>query len=171
LCDEGTWKLIKQDYISTDVSLMDLSRKYGVPKGTIGKRASEEKWRQKRERRVEKTETKLIEMTSGKNANALYATVMAADALSAKLHALVDRISDASLVTDLRGVESIAKALRYLQQVQMVGYGLLEPGPAQRIQLERDRIALEQERIKREAGAGDAAPILIAMPEGVDPGE
>lgn len=59
-----SWRKIKAEYIAGGISQQGLSDKYGVPFGTLQKRARIEKWTEKRRRAEEKAVEKVSEKTA-----------------------------------------------------------------------------------------------------------
>ena len=58
------WRKIKAEYIRGGISQQELSNKYGVPYGTLQKRARVEKWTAKRKNADEKAAEKVSEKTA-----------------------------------------------------------------------------------------------------------
>lgn len=58
------WNAVKADYIGGDISQRDLAAKYGIPVGTLLKRANKEGWAQARERAGNDAVTKAVERTA-----------------------------------------------------------------------------------------------------------
>ena len=59
-----SWRKIKAEYIAGGISQQALSKKYGVPFGTLQKRARVEKWTAKRRKAEEKAVEKVSEKTA-----------------------------------------------------------------------------------------------------------
>lgn len=59
-----SWRKIKAEYIAGGVSQRILAEKYGVPFGTLSKRARKEHWNAKRKAADEKTAEKVAQKTS-----------------------------------------------------------------------------------------------------------
>lgn len=59
-----SWRKIKAEYIAGGISQQGLADKYGVPFGTLQKRARVEKWTEKRKRADEKAAEKVSEKTA-----------------------------------------------------------------------------------------------------------
>ena len=58
------WRKIKAEYIAGGISQQGIADKYGIPFGTVQKRARQEKWTAKRKRAEEKTVEKVSEKTA-----------------------------------------------------------------------------------------------------------
>lgn len=59
-----SWRKIKAEYIAGGISQRALAEKYGVPFGTLQKRARLEKWNSKRKKAEEKTVEKVTQKTA-----------------------------------------------------------------------------------------------------------
>lgn len=62
------WKRIKAEYIAGGTSYRKLAEKYGVSFGTLRRVAEREGWTQKKAQVAHKTDTKMVETISDKNA-------------------------------------------------------------------------------------------------------
>lgn len=63
------WNTIKAEYIAGGISQRKLAEKYGVPVGTLLKRASVEDWNKQRERAYNKAVTKVEQKTADTTAD------------------------------------------------------------------------------------------------------
>ena len=62
------WRKIKAEYIAGGISQRAVAEKYGVPFGTLQRRARVEQWNAKRKRTEEKTIEKITQKTAEKTA-------------------------------------------------------------------------------------------------------
>lgn len=58
------WRKIKAEYIAGGISQQGIADKYGIPFGTVQKRARQEKWTAKRKKAEEKAVEKVSEKTA-----------------------------------------------------------------------------------------------------------
>lgn len=65
------WEKIKSEYITTDISLTKLANKHGVPRSSLARRSTKEKWVEQRERYKSKVITKTVEKSANREANRL----------------------------------------------------------------------------------------------------
>jgi transcriptional regulator with XRE-family HTH domain len=63
-----SWRKIKAEYIAGGISQRALAEKYGVPFGTLSKRARKESWNAKRRKADEKAAEKVAQKTAEKTA-------------------------------------------------------------------------------------------------------
>ncbi len=96
----ANWKQMKDEYLAGGTTYKKLSEKYGVPSGTIARRAWEEKWRAQKLGLLETEDS--------------YADVIAlADKLTARISDLMDL-----MVLDTHGIKQIASALKDLRDIK-----------------------------------------------------
>lgn len=82
------WKRIKAEYIAGGTSYRKLAEKYGVSFGTLRRVAEREWWTQKKAQVAHKTDTKMVETISDKNAE-----------IDDKYFRLVDKLLDKAEAT------------------------------------------------------------------------
>jgi hypothetical protein len=84
------WNRIKAEYVAGGISQRDLADKYGIPFGTMQKRARKGKWTEERTQAGEKVVEKVIQETAKKTADN---ATLAAD-IKRKGLLLLDRLFD-----------------------------------------------------------------------------
>lgn len=84
------WNRIKAEYVAGGISQRDLADKYGIPFGTMQKRARKGKWTEERAQAGEKVVEKVIQKTAKKTADN---ATLAAD-IKHKGLLLLDRLFD-----------------------------------------------------------------------------
>ena len=84
------WNRIKGEYVAGGISQRDLAEKYGIPFGTMQKRAVREKWTEERTEAGDKVVEKVIQKTAEKTADN---ATLAAD-IKRKGLLLLDRLFD-----------------------------------------------------------------------------
>lgn len=84
------WNRIKAEYVAGGISQRDLAEKYGIPFGTMQKRAVREKWTEERTEAGDKVVEKVIQKTAEKTADN---ATLAAD-IKRKGLLLLDRLFD-----------------------------------------------------------------------------
>ena len=65
------WEEIKVEYITTDISLRKLAKKYDIPQSNINRRCSNEKWVEQREQYKSKVTAKTVEKSANREASRL----------------------------------------------------------------------------------------------------
>ena len=85
-----SWQKIKVEYAAGGISLRKLSEKYGVSFSTIQKKSMEEKWGELRKKSRRKTEEKIIDTVSSKEAEKATDIIDVADKLLGKIYEMLD---------------------------------------------------------------------------------
>ena len=65
------WESIKVEYITTDISLRKLAKKYDIPQSNINRRCSNEKWVEQREQYKSKVTAKTVEKSANRESSRL----------------------------------------------------------------------------------------------------
>ena len=107
------WKRIRAEYIAGGTSYRKLAEKYEVSFGTLRRVAEREEWTQKRTQVAQKTDTKMIESISKKNAEKAVDIVDVADKLVGKISELVDTVS-----LDPQSTKHLTSALKDLKDIK-----------------------------------------------------
>lgn len=108
-----SWQKIKAEYVAGGVSLRKLSEKYGVSFSTIQKKSMEEKWGDLRKKSRRKTEEKIIDSVSSKEATKATNIIDVADKLLGKINEMLD-----ADVTNAQSIKSLTSALKDLKEVK-----------------------------------------------------
>lgn len=91
------WELIRQDYVTSDITAEKLSAKYGAAATTIGKRAAKERWTEARENYRRKVAKKTEDNSA---------------AIQAKRRSKMLRIADSMTALGLVGLQRMANDIR-----------------------------------------------------------
>lgn len=163
------WDKMRTEYIKGGVTYRQLAKKYGVSKNTIGNRAKQEGWTKLRDDAVDESRKQVAKSIGRQQGKDLAQMVRATESFAAILEGLLAAVADnpEGLLTDLRGVESIAGALRKTTDNLRELYGI--PTEAQkltreRLQIERERWAAEKAAAAQEQSEGRVTVKWI-MPE------
>ena len=108
-----SWQKIKAEYVAGGVSLRKLSEKYEVSFSTIQKKSMEEKWGELRKKSGRKTEEKIIEVVSSKEADKATNIIDVADKLIGKICEMLD-----GDVTNAQSIKSLTSALKDLKEIK-----------------------------------------------------
>lgn len=148
MCD---WDAMRAEYIAGGVTYADIGRKYGVNPNTVGQHAAREKWSAMRKKAIKTARNKVAESIGRQQGKDLAQMIRATESFATSLEGLLEAISDnpEGLLADLRGVESIAGALRKTTDNLRELYGI----PTQAQRLARERLEIERERWKAEKAA------------------
>lgn len=102
------WNKVKNEYITSSISLRELAKQYDISYSTMSKRANKEKWNEQRNQNgikmASKTVEKIIEKQSNDIADGLTRLNDLAFRMLEKLEAAVDEIDEKemSIVTQVR---------------------------------------------------------------------
>jgi hypothetical protein len=100
------WKRIKAEYVAGGISLRKLSDKYGVSFSTIQKKSMEEKWGELRKKSGRKSEEKIIDAVSSKEAKKAVKKLSRVVDLTDKL---LDKIEQAIEELDIQLYKDVKK--------------------------------------------------------------
>jgi crotonobetainyl-CoA:carnitine CoA-transferase CaiB-like acyl-CoA transferase len=111
---KAEWGLIKAEYISSNASLQELAEKYGVSFSTIQKKSMEEKWSSLRKKRRRKTEEKIIDSVSSKEAKKAVDLFDIADLLADKVREIAETVSDPD------SIKKLTSAIKDIKDIKMI---------------------------------------------------
>lgn len=111
---EETWTQLRLEYISSEVSMRSLEKKYGVPFSQIRTRANNEKWIEQRDAVKSESTHKSIDLISDMNAEKCTRAFKLADKVMDKLEEVVERIDpeDEYAVKKLKDVTGAIKNMK-----------------------------------------------------------
>ena len=116
---EEVWTQMRLEYISTDISLRGVQKKYGVPFNQTRTRCINEKWNEHREACKEKSTQKSIDLISDHQASECVRAFVIANKVLDKLEEVVDKInpekSDTSDV--LKDIKTATSAIKDLKEI------------------------------------------------------
>lgn len=133
------WNKLKKEYVKGGVSYRQLSEKYGVPLGTLKRRAGNEGWKKMRDQADAKASLKLVDSVSSQNAyttNKIYAT---ADRLLEKLTEALEMVTPEEILMDKKGFRSLTGALNDIKAIKDMKSGIdIEEQEARIAKLRKD---------------------------------
>ena len=146
------WRKIRIEYVKGKTTYAKLGEKYGVAAVTIRKRASNEGWRKKRNNLDTKVEQKVLERVCDARAREFELIASVNDRMSQVLDGLVTFISSQppGRYDDLRGVESLTKAIAQVVQTKRDLYNVPTEIDRAKIEALRDKQKLEREKFAEE---------------------
>lgn len=146
------WRKIRMEYVKGKTTFAKLAEKYHLTAGHIRKRASLEGWSNKKRVLDTKTEQKTIERVSDARARELERLAVISEQVDDFLDATVRAFSEIKprKYDELRGVESLTKAIQIAVQTKRDLYNL--PNEADRAKIEslREKSRLDRERYEAE---------------------
>ena len=106
------WKLIKAEYIAGGTSYRKLAEKYDVKLSALRNVAEKEKWVELRTQAQHKTNTKIVDKVSKKNADKAVKIDKVADKLLNKISTMIDTVHDT------QGIKHISSALKDIKEIK-----------------------------------------------------
>jgi hypothetical protein len=142
---QAEWRKIRLEYVKGKTTYKALAEKYGISESTIRKRASKEGWRKKRDELGTKVEQKIIARMCDARAEEFLWIARANDRLGEALDNMLDFVKSQppGKYEDMRGVESLSKAIAQVVQTKRDLYNL----PTE---VDKAKIAALQEKNKLE---------------------
>lgn len=113
------WQKIRSDYITKpNTSYRKLAELYGIDQATIARRAKKEGWVSERQQNAIKTQAKIVNAISDKQADRAAKLVSVADMLLDRVKQLVE--SDDKIFLDTQGMKHISGVLKDIKEIQMI---------------------------------------------------
>ena len=113
IVSEEVWEKMRYEYISTDISLRGLEKKYGVSFSAVRSRCEREKWVEQRKEVNTQTAQKSIDLLSTHQATESVKAFMVANKLLEKIEKAVDAIEDA----DTGAIKQLTSAIKDLKEI------------------------------------------------------
>jgi len=146
------WRKIRIEYVKGKTTYAKLADKYGISASNIRKRASKEGWRKKKNKLDQKVEQKVLERVCDARAKEFELIAQVNDRMSSVLDNLVTFVSSQTpnRYDDLRGVESLTKAIAQVVQTKRDLYNVPTEIDRAKIEALRDKQKLEREKFAEE---------------------
>lgn len=112
------WKTIETEYVTTDISHRQLAEKYGICRSTISKKATDDKWSEKRNKHRDKTVSKAVNSISNKQADRAAKLIGVSDLLLDKIKSLVE--DNPELLIIPQNMKHISGVLKDIKEIQMI---------------------------------------------------
>lgn len=97
------WKKIKAEYVTGEISLANIAKKYGVSASAVQKKSVKEKWAQEKRKQHKKAADKVAKKLNDKNVrktvNDIERVCSAASKLIAKINRAIDEVDKREVVT------------------------------------------------------------------------
>ena len=165
------WDKIRTEYITTDLSLKDISEKYGVQQRLVNTKSAEQGWVDQRKKYNAKVVEKAVNKVATKRANQLAKELAIADNISNVLKKALDdaeqfnryiidtttRVDGTEIRTseektfekvDMRALKDAAAALRLVEEMKRSMAGILRGEEINRNRREEKRLRLEEEKLQ-----------------------
>ena len=163
------WRKMRIEYVKGNTTYKKLAEKYGITASYIRKRASNEGWGKKKRNLDAKVEQKVLERVCDARASEFVLIAQVNDRMDAVLDNLLEFIEaqPPKKYDDLRGVESITKAIAQVVQTKRDLYNVPTEVDKAKIaalrdkqKLDRDRYKLEKQKFQEELAEKAAAKTL-----------
>ena len=165
------WDKLRTEYITTDLSLKDISDKYGVSQRLVNTKSAEQGWVEQRKKYNAKVVEKAVNKVAAKRANQLAKELAIADNISNVLKKALDdaeqfnryiidtttRVDGTEIRTseektfekvDMRALKDAAAALRLVEEMKRSMAGILRVEEINRNRREEKRLKLEEEKLQ-----------------------
>ena len=165
------WDKIRTEGITSDLSLKDISEKYGVQQRLVNTKSAEQGWVDQRKKYNAKVVEKAVNKVATKRANQLAKELAIADNISNVLKKALDdaeqfnryiidtttRVDGTEIRTseektfekvDMRALKDAAAALRLVEEMKRSMAGILRVEEINRNRREEKRLKLEEEKLQ-----------------------
>ena len=112
------WNKIKTEYITTNTSYRKLADKYGIDQATIARKAKKEDWVSKRQQNASRTQAKIVNAISDKQADRAANLISVSDLLLTKVKDLLE--TNAEVLADTQSMKHISGVLKDIKEIQMI---------------------------------------------------
>ncbi len=167
------WAKIKNEYITTEISLSALAKKRKCGYNALREKCRAEDWKAQRYAYREKIDRKALDRVAKDRAKELegHNKRMAedADALEGVIGGLLVRLAENGLDEIAAGrnpgreIESLSRAMLTLDELRRRTMGMSMPKDEQKLKLERER--LEMDRCRLEQAQADVQELLVQFAE------
>jgi len=146
------WRKIRIEYVKGKTTFAKLAEKYGVSAGNIRKRASKEGWTKRKRSLDTKVEQKVLERVCDARAKEFELIARVNDRMGDVLDNLITFVQSQppNRYDDLRGVESLTKAIAQVVQTKRDLYNVPTEIDRAKIEALRDKAKLEREKFAEE---------------------
>ena len=112
------WKTIETEYVTTDISHRELCEKYGICRSTISKKASEDKWTEKRNKHRANTVSKAVNAVGKSQAEQTAKLFKASGLLLDKVQSLLEENEE--ILADTSSMKDVSIIIKNLKDILMV---------------------------------------------------
>lgn len=137
------WKTIETEYVTTDISHRELCEKYGICRSTISKKASDDKWTEKRNKHRAKTVSKAVNTVGKSQAEQAAKLFSVGGLLLDKVKLLLEE--NPEILADTSAMKDVSVVLKNLKDLMMVKSDADQREQEARIDKLRKEAAIEKE--------------------------
>lgn len=149
MTEQEKWAGIKADYLSGEMKVREIAKKWDVSESRIYKKATSEGWKKLLEKIRQKTDERYVARASRVRAKELEVISTAASKMAALLDKTVDELAQqptAQRVKNLKGMSAVASAIYSNTETLMKLYGIQTPAQEAAQKIARQRLALDQRK-------------------------
>lgn len=153
--ERAKWDAIKACYMTGEMSIREMAKKYGVSESRIYKKATSDGWKKLKEKIRQKADEKYVARASRLRARELETISSAAGKMAILLEKTVEELSQQDTGTRLRGLKGLsatASAIQSNTETLMKLYGIQTPAQEAAQKIARQRLTLDQRKQKLEEG-------------------
>ena len=153
------WRRIRIEYVKGKTTYAKLAEKYGISASNIRKRAAKEGWRKKKNKLDTRVEQKVLERVCDARAKEFELIAQVNDRMGEVLDNLIEFVKSQppARYDDLRGVESLTKAIAQVVQTKRDLYNVPTEIDRAKIEALRDKQKLDREKFAEEQAEKAAA--------------
>lgn len=153
------WRKIRIEYVKGKTTYAKLAAKYGISESNIRKKAANEGWRKKKNNLDTKVEQKVLERVCDARAKEFELIAQVNDRMGEVLDNLITFVKSQppNKYDDLRGVESLTKAIAQVVQTKRDLYNVPTEIDRAKIEALRDKQKLDREKFAEELAEKAAA--------------
>ena len=159
------WEKVETEYITTDISQRDLSKKYGVSPSTLSGKAKKGKWFDKRKKHRANVIEKAVQKTATTQSRIMAKEIRLMNSLEKHLdkalrdseqfnrHIVSDLIAGNSVAeerifqkADMRALKDAVSAARELEKMRRSLYGYLTEQEKQQLAMARERLEMDKQK-------------------------
>ena len=146
------WRKIRIEYVKGKTTCKKLAEKWGISESAIRKKSSQEGWKSRRNKLSTNIEQKVLERVCDARAREFEAIARANDRLGEALDNILSFVNTQPPGTyeDMRGVESLAKAIAQVVQTKRDLYNVPSEIDRAKIEALREKNQLEREKWRTE---------------------
>lgn len=157
------WAQIEAEYVTGDITLQNLAEKYGCCRNIMYKHSRLGGWNLKRSSHRQKTMSKTLEASQNSGAASLTKIIEAATGLTEKVAAAIQFAENALTLKDCQTaahtLESIGNLLMKTCRISTASEETARELALSRIEIERERLSMEKEKLSQGANGGVAIEI------------
>jgi transcriptional regulator of heat shock response len=110
------WEQLRVEYISSDISLRGIAKKYGIPHGRVWTRAKNEEWQEQKEQCQTKIKQKTVDVIAEDKADECTRAFRVASKVMEKIEEYIDKV-DLEDEYAMKNLKTITSAIKDLKEI------------------------------------------------------